>query len=153
MLLQLSHRFLHSNMFKRPGREVEHSPPSSAEIGNGWSYTSTPTVCLHGVVLSLKKSTGTPLLYWVYIPLHFAYYAYSSSLKLSSLVILTVINSMYSSPTLKADRLWFTWSKKLVALPGTPRFIACSKQSATCPSLEPVECNPYPHTLFYEKMH
>jgi hypothetical protein len=48
---------------KRPGREVEHSPPSSAEIGNGWSYTSTPTVCLHGVVLSLKKSTGTPLLY------------------------------------------------------------------------------------------
>ena len=28
---------------KRPGREVHHSPPSSAEAKNVWSYTSTPT--------------------------------------------------------------------------------------------------------------
>jgi len=27
---------------KRPGREVDHSPPSSAEVKNEWSYTSTP---------------------------------------------------------------------------------------------------------------
>jgi hypothetical protein len=27
---------------KRPGREAEHSPPSSAEVKNAWSYTSTP---------------------------------------------------------------------------------------------------------------
>jgi hypothetical protein len=27
---------------KRPGREADHSPPSSAEIENAWSYTSTP---------------------------------------------------------------------------------------------------------------
>jgi hypothetical protein len=26
---------------KRPGRETDHSPPSSAEIKNAWSYTST----------------------------------------------------------------------------------------------------------------
>jgi hypothetical protein len=26
---------------KRPGREADHSPPSSAEV-NVWSYTSTP---------------------------------------------------------------------------------------------------------------
>jgi hypothetical protein len=26
---------------KRPGREANHSPPSSAEIKNAWSYTST----------------------------------------------------------------------------------------------------------------
>jgi hypothetical protein len=26
---------------KRPGREVNHSPPSSAEVKNEWSYTST----------------------------------------------------------------------------------------------------------------
>jgi hypothetical protein len=25
---------------KRPGREVDHSPPSSAEVKNEWSYTS-----------------------------------------------------------------------------------------------------------------
>jgi hypothetical protein len=27
---------------KRPGREADHSPPSSAEVKNAWSYTSTP---------------------------------------------------------------------------------------------------------------
>jgi len=27
-------------------------PPSSAEAKNAWSYTSTPTIRLHGVVLS-----------------------------------------------------------------------------------------------------
>lgn len=33
---------------KRPGREMNHSPTSSAEGKNGWSYTFTP-VCLCGV--------------------------------------------------------------------------------------------------------
>jgi len=37
---------------KRLGREADHSPPSSAEIKNAWSYTSTPPVRLHGVVLT-----------------------------------------------------------------------------------------------------
>jgi hypothetical protein len=36
---------------KRPEREADHSPPSSAEVKNAWSYTSTPRV-FHGVVLS-----------------------------------------------------------------------------------------------------
>jgi hypothetical protein len=27
---------------KRPGCETGHSPPSSAEVKNTWSYTSTP---------------------------------------------------------------------------------------------------------------
>jgi hypothetical protein len=27
---------------KRPGREADHSPPSSAKVKNAWSYTSTP---------------------------------------------------------------------------------------------------------------
>jgi hypothetical protein len=26
----------------RPGREADHSPPSSAVVKNAWSYTSTP---------------------------------------------------------------------------------------------------------------
>jgi hypothetical protein len=42
---------------KRPGREAHHSPPSSAEVENAWSSTSTPPVCLHGVVFIW--STGT----------------------------------------------------------------------------------------------
>jgi hypothetical protein len=36
---------------KRPGREADHSPPSSAEVKNAWSYTSTRPIRLHGVVL------------------------------------------------------------------------------------------------------
>jgi hypothetical protein len=35
-----------------PGGNAYHSPPSSAEVKNAWSYTSTPPVRLHGVVLS-----------------------------------------------------------------------------------------------------
>jgi hypothetical protein len=37
---------------KRPGRDANHSPPPSAEVKNSWSYTSTPPVRLHGVVLT-----------------------------------------------------------------------------------------------------
>jgi hypothetical protein len=48
---------------KREGREVDHSPPSSAEIENAWSYNSAPPIRLLGVVLSLKKSTGTTKYY------------------------------------------------------------------------------------------
>jgi len=33
-------------------RVADHSPSSSAEVKNEWSYTSPPPVSLHGVVLS-----------------------------------------------------------------------------------------------------
>ena len=33
---------------KRLGREAEHPQPSSAEIKNEWSCTSSPSICLHG---------------------------------------------------------------------------------------------------------
>jgi len=36
---------------KRPGRETDNSPPSSAEIKNKMSYNSIPPIRLHGVVL------------------------------------------------------------------------------------------------------
>jgi hypothetical protein len=36
---------------KRPRREADHSPPR-AEIKNACSYTATPPIRLHGVVLS-----------------------------------------------------------------------------------------------------
>jgi hypothetical protein len=41
-----------SPQVKRPGREVDHSPPSSAEVKNAWGYTSTPPIFLYGVVLN-----------------------------------------------------------------------------------------------------
>jgi hypothetical protein len=38
---------------KLPGREADHSPPSSpAEVKSAWSCNSTPPVRLHGAVLS-----------------------------------------------------------------------------------------------------
>jgi hypothetical protein len=37
---------------KRPGREVDHSHPSSAEVKKAWSCTSTHPIRLHGVVLN-----------------------------------------------------------------------------------------------------
>jgi len=36
---------------KRLGHEADRSPPSSAKVKNVWSYTSTPPICLHGMVL------------------------------------------------------------------------------------------------------
>jgi hypothetical protein len=37
---------------KRPGREADHSLPSSAEAKNAWSYTPTPPILLHDMMLS-----------------------------------------------------------------------------------------------------
>jgi hypothetical protein len=45
----------------RPGREADHSLPSSAEIKNAWSYTSTPPMRLHDMVLNLKHKDNFPL--------------------------------------------------------------------------------------------
>lgn len=32
-----------------PKRDVDHSPPFSAEFKNEWSYTSAPYICFYGV--------------------------------------------------------------------------------------------------------
>jgi len=37
---------------KRPGREADHLPPSSVKVKNACSYTYTPSIRLHVVVLS-----------------------------------------------------------------------------------------------------
>jgi hypothetical protein len=40
--------------------EADHSPPSSAEVKNEWSYTSSPQYAFMACC-SVKKSTGTTL--------------------------------------------------------------------------------------------
>jgi len=35
-----------------PGREADHSKPSSVEVKNAWGYTSTSPIRFHGVVLT-----------------------------------------------------------------------------------------------------
>jgi len=37
---------------KQLGHEADHSPPSSANVKNVWGHTSTPPICLHGMVLN-----------------------------------------------------------------------------------------------------
>jgi hypothetical protein len=37
---------------KRPRREYDHSPPSCVGFKNAWRYTSTPPICLRGVVFN-----------------------------------------------------------------------------------------------------
>jgi hypothetical protein len=36
---------------ERPGRDADHSPPTSTEVRKIWLYTSTPPICVHGVGL------------------------------------------------------------------------------------------------------
>jgi len=38
------------------GREDDHSPPSTAEAKNAWSYASIPPIRLHGVVVKHRDS-------------------------------------------------------------------------------------------------
>jgi len=38
---------------KWQGHEDNHSPPSSAQLRNEWQYTSTPSVCLHGMCMDI----------------------------------------------------------------------------------------------------
>jgi hypothetical protein len=43
---------------KRPGREINHSPPSSAEVKKTWIYKSAPPIRLHGGQLFLLLSSS-----------------------------------------------------------------------------------------------
>jgi len=54
---------------KRPERKVDHSPPSSTEGKNDWSYTSSPTIRLHGV--EGDKFTYTFLWFFTAVTLRF----------------------------------------------------------------------------------
>jgi hypothetical protein len=42
-----------------PGHEADHSPPSSAEIGNGWPYASTQLICFHEVGINENRDNYT----------------------------------------------------------------------------------------------
>jgi len=43
---------LGAGVVSRPGRDFGHSAPSSADVKNGWSYTSSPPTCLQSVDLN-----------------------------------------------------------------------------------------------------
>jgi hypothetical protein len=41
---------------KRPERETNHPPPSSAVVKNAWNYTSIPPIRLHGAQLKHRDN-------------------------------------------------------------------------------------------------
>jgi hypothetical protein len=47
----------------RPGREADHSPPSSAEVKDAWSYTSTPQYVFMAWCLVKHRNNFTFYLY------------------------------------------------------------------------------------------
>jgi hypothetical protein len=53
-LLSKEYRGLLPRGVKRPDREADHSPPSSAEVKKAWRYNSSSPVCLHGALLNNK---------------------------------------------------------------------------------------------------
>jgi hypothetical protein len=53
---------------KRPGREADHPPPSSAEVKNEWSYTSTPQYALMACC-SVKKHRDNFTFIFAYLSL------------------------------------------------------------------------------------
>jgi hypothetical protein len=73
---------------KRPGREADHSPPSSVEVKNVWSYTYTsPYVFMAWCLVKRRNSftfTCTLVLY---------YFAYLTSLNVPLLQIQIVLQS------------------------------------------------------------
>jgi hypothetical protein len=56
---------------KRPGREADHSPPSSDEVKNVWSYTPVPIVRLRSVVLSWKHRDNFTFILPLPLPLYY----------------------------------------------------------------------------------
>lgn len=53
-----------SHGLKRPRREVDHSPPTGAEVNTIWIYTSVPPVRIHGAVRNqLIIGTTIPLIF------------------------------------------------------------------------------------------
>jgi len=65
---------------KWPGREADHTPQSSAEVKNAWSYTSTPQYVFMAWY-PVTKSTGTTLPCNLYIYLRKLYTGYRVSIR------------------------------------------------------------------------
>jgi hypothetical protein len=52
---------------KRPGREADHSPSSSAEVKNAWSYTCTPQYVSMAWCLVRHRDNFTFFTYFFYL--------------------------------------------------------------------------------------
>jgi hypothetical protein len=81
-----------SQEIKRPGREVDHSPPTSAEVKKTWIYTPTPP---------------------------YAFMAYCL-IQLSTVIILLLIMSPYDSTP--QNFAWISWKRMSLLVSLTPEY-------------------------------
>ena len=73
---------------KKLEHEADHSNPSSAQVQNEWSYTSTPPVCIHGV----ERSSTSILLLVLMVDIRLCT-VYQFSVKFSHIFLGTVMVS------------------------------------------------------------
>jgi hypothetical protein len=64
---------------KRLGREADHSPPSSADVKNAWSYTFTPQYVFMAWCLVKHRDNFTFTYYYYYY-----YYYYLLNLRVQA---------------------------------------------------------------------
>jgi len=50
---------------KRSGPETDDSSPSNADVKNGWSYISAPSIRLHGMILVKHRTTLFYSVFWM----------------------------------------------------------------------------------------
>jgi hypothetical protein len=82
---------------EREGREADHSPPSSADVKNAWSYTSTPPVGFHGAGTILIFSSVSPPRFCTYALFPFVRGIRPTHRSLLEPTVLTVIGDLYKS--------------------------------------------------------
>jgi hypothetical protein len=76
-------------------RATDHSSPFSAEVKNVWSFISTPSVCLHGVVFKHRDS----FYYFVILPCFFmeipdVFFDDDHFLPISHILLFTLIETL-----------------------------------------------------------
>jgi hypothetical protein len=101
---------------KRPGREADHSPPTSANVKNTWIHTSTPPYAFKRSAYLVKhRDTFTFTFMMTSVVLLHSYQSYSGSFCFSS-VCSWFFNSKNNCVTglLLWQQIWSAFSKYLV---------------------------------------
>jgi hypothetical protein len=77
--------------FPRDKAELDRSPPTSAEVKNAWSYTSTPPLVFKAWWLIKRKDNST-FVYWLYFQIFIIFLIWFSTVQL-----LTVLEYLFST--------------------------------------------------------
>jgi hypothetical protein len=96
---------------KRPRRETDHSPPSSAKVKSVWSYTSTPPLHLQGVVLIWSYLYANKCSNEIQEGANEVYQGYSAAAIITRTKL--CINGNYESFLAYGRNVWYIYSKQM----------------------------------------